>query len=56
MTGGNFDTDLVAVRFITELFQFRQFGRAAAIVVVLMLATIPVMIYNIRQFRAQEAR
>jgi alpha-glucoside transport system permease protein len=55
-TGGNFDTDLVAVRFITELFQFRQFGRAAAIVVVLMLATIPVMIYNIRQFRAQEAR
>ncbi len=56
MTGGNFNTDLVAVRFITELFQFRQFGRAAAIVVVLMLATIPVMIYNIRQFRAQEAQ
>ncbi len=56
MTGGNFDTDLLANRFIVELFDFRQFGRAAAIVVVLMLATIPVMIYNIRQFRAQEAR
>lgn len=56
MTGGNFDTDLLANRFIVELFDFRQFGRAAAIVVILMLATIPVMIYNIRQFRAQEAR
>ena len=55
-TGGNFNTDVVAVRFINELFQFRRFGLAAAIVVVLMLATIPVMIYNIRQFREQEAR
>jgi alpha-glucoside transport system permease protein len=56
LTGGRFDTDLVAVRFIRELFTFREFGRAAAIVVVLMLATIPVMIYNIKQFREQEAR
>lgn len=55
MTGGRFDTDLVAVRFIRELFTFREFGRAAAIVVVLMLATIPVMVYNIKQFRKQEA-
>jgi alpha-glucoside transport system permease protein len=56
MTGGRFETDLVAVRFIRELFSFREFGRAAAIVVVLMIATIPVMIYNIKQFREQEAR
>lgn len=56
MTGGNFNTDVIANRFIVELFDFRRFGRAAAVVVVLMLATIPVMIYNIRQFRAQEAR
>jgi alpha-glucoside transport system permease protein len=56
MTNGRFETDLVAVRFIRELFNFREFGRAAAIVVVLMLATIPVMIYNIKQFREQEAR
>jgi alpha-glucoside transport system permease protein len=55
-TGGNFNTDVVANRFITELFDFRRFGLAAAIVVVLMIATIPVMIYNIRQFREQEAR
>ena len=56
MTGGNFETDVVAVRFIRELFNFREFGRAAAIVVVLMIATVPIMIYNIKQFREQEAR
>jgi len=55
-TGGNFNTDVVANRFITELFNFRQFGRAAAIVVALIIATIPVMIYNIRTFRAGESR
>jgi alpha-glucoside transport system permease protein len=56
MTGGNFNTDVVANRFITELFNFRQPGRASAIVVALIIATIPVMIYNIRQFRSEEAR
>lgn len=56
MTGGNFNTDVVANRFIIELFDFRRFGRAGAIVVVLMILTIPIMIFNIRQFRAQEAR
>ena len=55
-TGGNFNSDVVANRFITELFDFRRFGLAAAIVVVLMIATIPVMVYNVRQFREQEAR
>lgn len=56
LTGGNFNTDVIANRFIDELFQFRRFGRASAIVVALMLATIPVMIYNIKKFREQEAR
>jgi alpha-glucoside transport system permease protein len=55
MTNGNFGTEVVANRFISEIFTFRQFGRAAAIVVFLMLATIPVMIVNIRKFREQEA-
>lgn len=54
-TNGRFGTDIVANRFITELITFRQFGHAAAIVVALILATIPVMIWNIRRFREQEA-
>lgn len=56
MTGGNFSTDVIANRFISELFNFGHEGRAAAIVVILMVAVIPVMIYQVRQFRKQETR
>lgn len=55
LTNGNFNTEVVANRFITEIFTFQQFGRAAVIVVALIIATIPVMIWNIKQFREQEA-
>jgi alpha-glucoside transport system permease protein len=55
LTNGNFNTEVVANRFITELFEFRQFGRAAVLVVALIIATIPIMILNIRKFREQEA-
>lgn len=55
MTGGNFRTDIVANRFITELLSARNFGAAAVIVVALLMVTIPVMIVNIRRFREEEA-
>ncbi|MDX1659782.1 MAG: sugar ABC transporter permease [Nitriliruptorales bacterium] len=55
MTGGNFNTDVIANRFITEMFSFQQFGRAAVIVVFLILVTVPFMYINIRRFREQEA-
>jgi alpha-glucoside transport system permease protein len=55
MTNGNFDTDVIAVRFYNELFTNGHNGRAAAIVVMLMLAVIPIMIYQVRHFRAEEA-
>jgi alpha-glucoside transport system permease protein len=54
-TGGNFNTDVIAHRFFKELFEFGNAGRSAAIVVVLLLAVIPVMIYQVRHFRAEEA-
>lgn len=55
MTGGNFQTDVVGNRFFTELFNFRNQGTAAAIVMVLLIAVIPAMYFNIRRFREQEA-
>ena len=55
MTGGNFGTDVIANRFISEMFNFQQFGRAAVIVVFLIIITIPFMVINIRRFREQEA-
>ena len=55
MTNGNFNTDIIAVRFFNELFRNGNNGRAAAIVVMLMIAVIPVVAYQVRHFRAEEA-
>jgi alpha-glucoside transport system permease protein len=55
MTGGNFGTNVIGVQFFVELFEFGNAGRSAAIVVVLLIAVVPVMIYQVRRFRAEEA-
>ena len=55
MTGGNFDTNVVAVAFFLELFEFGNQGRSAAIVVILLLAVTPLMWYQVRRFRQEEA-
>jgi len=55
MTNGNFNTDVIANRMYKEMFNVRDFGRASAIAVVLFVATVPVMLANIRRFRQQEA-
>jgi alpha-glucoside transport system permease protein len=55
MTNGRYDTEVIANTFYKQLFEFGNNGQAAALVVVLMLAVIPLMIYQIRRFRAEEA-
>jgi alpha-glucoside transport system permease protein len=55
MTNGNFDTEVIANRMYKELFNNNQYGRAAAVAVVLFVAIVPVMLVNIRRFREQEA-
>lgn len=55
MTSGNFGTDVMANRMYEEMFSFNHFGRAGAIAVLLLLAIIPIMLFNIRRFREQEA-
>jgi alpha-glucoside transport system permease protein len=54
MTNGNFDTEVIANRMYKELFNVRDFGRASAIAVVLLIAIVPVMLFNVRRFRQQE--
>ena len=54
MTGGNYDTDLVATLMFKEMFNFRQFGRASALAVILLVIIVPIMLVTIRRFRAQE--
>ena len=48
------ETEVIAERMINWFFIANHDGRAAAIAVVLFLAVIPVMIWNVRQFREQE--
>lgn len=55
MTGGNFDTQVLAQSMITQMFTNGNFGRASAVAVVLLLTIVPVMALNIRRFQAQEA-
>jgi alpha-glucoside transport system permease protein len=55
MTNGDFNTNVVGNQFFNELFTNFNNGYAAAIVVLLMLAIIPLMVYQVRQFRAEEA-
>jgi alpha-glucoside transport system permease protein len=54
MTNGRFDTEVVANRMFNEMFKFGDYGHASALVTILMLATIPIMIYNIRSLRAEK--
>src|SRR5215208_7379998 len=54
MTNGNYDTEVIANRMYKEMFNFRNFGRASAIAVLLLAAIIPVMMLNVNRFRAQE--
>ena len=48
-------TEVIAERMIRNFFILNNSGRGAAIAVVLFVAVIPVMIWNIRRFREQEA-
>jgi alpha-glucoside transport system permease protein len=55
MTNGRFNTNVIGNEFWNQLNTFFNNGRAAAIVVMLMVAVIPIMIYQVRHFRAEEA-
>jgi len=53
MTGGRFDTDVVANRMFVEKFVFVNDGRAAALAAVLFIAVLPIMFVNVRNLRKQ---
>jgi alpha-glucoside transport system permease protein len=55
MTGGNNGTNVIANEFYIERFTYGETGRAAAIAIILLIAVVPVMIYNLRQFRERRA-
>jgi alpha-glucoside transport system permease protein len=55
MTGGQFSTQVIATQFYREYFTAQNSGYGSAIAIVLLIAVIPVMIYNLRGFREREA-
>ncbi len=54
MTGGNFETSVVANEFYTQSFQQFNFGLGAALAVILFIIVVPVIIYQVRQLRLSE--
>lgn len=55
MTNGSFNTNVVGTEFFNQLFTYFDYGKASAIVVLLMIAVIPVMWYQVRHFQREEA-
>jgi alpha-glucoside transport system permease protein len=55
MTNGNYDTDVIGTAMYKALFSTRDFGQASAIAVVLLVAVVPVIAWNLRVSRRQEA-
>jgi alpha-glucoside transport system permease protein len=56
MTGGQFNTSVVANEFYSQSFRSDNQGLGAALAVLLFILVIPIVAYNIRQLRASEAR
>ena len=56
MTAGLYNTDVLALRMYQLLYLSHNNGAASAVAIVLLIAVIPVLVFNLRQFRAVEAR
>ncbi len=54
MTGGQFGTEVIGVRFYREMFVNGNAGSGSAIAIVLLLAVVPIMLYNLRQFSQRD--
>lgn len=53
MTGGQYDTEVVATQFYRQLFMYQNTGYGSTLAIVLLIAVIPVIFINLRQFRKQ---
>lgn len=53
MTGGNFQTSVIANEMYTQAFRQLNYGTGSALAVILFVAIIPIIWYNIRQLRLE---
>jgi len=54
MTNGLFGTEVLASQQYKQAFKFLHPGRGAAVAIIILVAVIPVMIYNLKQFNKRE--
>ena len=54
LTGGRFDTDVIASLFFRVSFVFGDFGLGAALAVVLLVFVVPITMLGIRRFQLQD--
>lgn len=54
MTGGNFDSSIVAQEFYTQSFNQGRPDIGAALAVLLFVMIVPIIVYNVRQMRISE--
>jgi alpha-glucoside transport system permease protein len=55
MTQGRNGTEVIADLMYKQMFTFSNTGRGAVLAILLVVLTIPVMVYNLRRFSEQEA-
>lgn len=53
MTGGNFQTNVIANEMYAQSFRQLNYGQGSALAVILFIAVIPIIWYNIRQLRLE---
>lgn len=53
MTGGNNGTNVIANEFYLQRFTYGDTGKGSAIAIILLLAVVPVIINNLRQFNKE---
>ena len=53
MTGGNFETNVIANEMYSQSFRQMNYGQGRALAVILLLCVLPIIAYNIRQLRRE---
>lgn len=53
MTGGNFQTNVIANEMYSQSFRQMNYGTGSALAIILFVAIIPIIVYNVRQLRLE---
>jgi alpha-glucoside transport system permease protein len=53
MTGGNFQTNVIANEMYSQTFRQMNYGHGSALAVILLICVLPIIAYNLRQLRIE---